>query len=436
MRALSFCSAWALCALAGRALAQTTWYVDVHATPPGTGSVATPYASLQYAHDQPSTVNGDTLLVAPGTYVENVHVWKEVVVSATLGAELTHIVPASAGIVVFLDGTLDQNALTVFEGFDIASGAGTTDVVRASAGTLRRCLVRGSGSENGVNSVYDAVLESCTVTGCAQGLNATGFGATFLVTNSIVWDNANDFVTISSYFVRYSCGFASGFPPFGGSTIGSLHHTDPLFWDASAGDFHLAAGSPCIDTGDPAYPLDPDASRSDMGVFTYAASYTPPSLAFCSGDGALLDHTTNCPCGNNGATGNGCAHSFNAAGANLAATGAPALDDVVLASSGEPVSSFTLFMQHDAAGDHVFHDGVLCASGGLIRLRGRAAVAGEASFPNSAFANDSTLTLSQRGGVAVGSGTRRYYAAWFRNASTTFCPPATANVTNGWTLVW
>jgi len=164
---------------------------------------------------------------------------------------------------------------------------------------------------------------------------------------------------------------------------------------------------------------------------------SPPAFAaFCTNGSLGTDHTVACPCGNTGAAGNGCAHSFDAGGANLAASGTPAADDVVLTSQFEPAASFTLFMQHDAAGDAVFHDGVLCAGGTLIRLRGRAAVAGVASFPNSTFAQDSTTTLSQRGGVTVGSGARRYYSAWFRNASTTFCPPATANVTNGWKLDW
>jgi len=159
--------------------------------------------------------------------------------------------------------------------------------------------------------------------------------------------------------------------------------------------------------------------------------------AFCAGDGSLVDHTTPCPCGNDATTpGNGCAHSFDAGGANLAWTGAPATDDVILQSSFTPSASFTLFMQHDSPGDAVFHDGVLCAGGTLVRLRGRNAVAGAASFPNSTFPNDATLTLSQRGGVTVGSGALRHYSAFYRNASTTFCPPATANVTNGLRIVW
>src|SRR6185295_13594224 len=170
-------------------------------------------------------------------------------------------------------------------------------------------------------------------------------------------------------------------------------------------------------------------------VFATFTIGTPPAFnAFCFGDGTLIDHTTPCPCANDGAPGNGCGHSFDPNGANLAASGTAANDDVLLTSSNEPGSSFTLFMQHDAPGDTVFHDGVLCAGGTLIRLRGRGAVGGQAFFPNPIF--DSSITLSQRGSVAVGSGARRYYAAWYRNASTTFCPPATANVTNGWVIDW
>ena len=69
-------------------------------------------------------------------------------------------------------------------------------------------------------------------------------------------------------------------------------------------------------------------------------------------------------------------------------------------------------------------------------MRNRFSVGGESWFPDSTLAQDSTLTLSQRGGVTVGSGALRFYSAWYRNASTTFCPPATANVTNGWVITW
>jgi len=163
----------------------------------------------------------------------------------------------------------------------------------------------------------------------------------------------------------------------------------------------------------------------------------PPAFqSICANDTLGADHTNACPCGNSGASGNGCAHSANALGARLTGYGSAAADTVQLDALGLPSAAFTLFMQHDAADDQVFHDGVLCAGGTLVRLRGRNAAGGASLFPDPTYPSDATLTLSQRGGVTVGSGVRRYYAAFFRNASTTFCPPATANVTNGWMLDW
>jgi len=47
---------------------------------------------------------------------------------------------------------------------------------------------------------------------------------------------------------------------------------DPLFVDTANTDFHLQARSPCIDTGDPDSPLDPDSTRADIGAFFYDQS--------------------------------------------------------------------------------------------------------------------------------------------------------------------
>ena len=44
---------------------------------------------------------------------------------------------------------------------------------------------------------------------------------------------------------------------------------DPLFVDSNSDDYHLQQGSPCIDTGDPNSPLDPDSTRADMGALYY-----------------------------------------------------------------------------------------------------------------------------------------------------------------------
>jgi len=193
-------------------------------------------------------------------------------------------------------------------------------------------------------------------------------------------------------------------------------------------------------------------ARNNVQLIRPSCAVLPPEVgaAMCSDDSLGIDHTTPCPCGNSGQPGRGCAHSMNSDGAELVAHGrtsddnvsAPGPEPVTLACVGLPATSFTMFLQHDSPGDGVFHDGVLCAGGTLVRLRGRNAGAGQgqapgvAVFPNSAFAADASMTLSSRGGVVPGSGAVRYYCAWFRNAASSYCPPATANVSNGWLIGW
>ena len=44
---------------------------------------------------------------------------------------------------------------------------------------------------------------------------------------------------------------------------------DPLFVDRFSGDYHLLPNSPCIDAGDPDFPLDPDSTRADIGAYYF-----------------------------------------------------------------------------------------------------------------------------------------------------------------------
>ncbi|MBI5361753.1 MAG: hypothetical protein HZA53_01155 [Planctomycetes bacterium] len=157
-----------------------------------------------------------------------------------------------------------------------------------------------------------------------------------------------------------------------------------------------------------------------------------PIVAFCAGDGLSTDHTTPCPCGNNGAAGNGCANSANPNGGNLTTTGSTLSDNVVLQGSGMPATVACIYLQGDGLNDGVFGDGVRCTGGTLLRLRTKINAGGASSFPDSV----ETITLSARGGVTVGSGARRYYQTYYRNSAGLFCPPETFNVTNGVQIDW
>jgi hypothetical protein len=159
-----------------------------------------------------------------------------------------------------------------------------------------------------------------------------------------------------------------------------------------------------------------------------------PGSAYCFGDGVPSTLTQTCPCSNFGAVGNGCASSFNVNGANLTAHGTVALDDAVLDGSGMNPTGNCIFLKGDTDNPQgiLFGDGVRCADGVLIRLRTKLLNAGAASFPDSL----DTITLSARGATPVGSGLAGYYTVYYRNAASAFCPPATFNAANGYTIVW
>src|SRR5262249_45987074 len=107
-------------------------------------------------------------------------------------------------------------------------------------------------------------------------------------------------------------------------------------------------------------------------------------------------------------------------------------DTIVLLGSFMPSTAACIYLQGNALVDVVFGDGVRCAGGTLIRLRTTVNSGGASQSP---YPTD-TITLSMRGGVTPGTNVRRYYQVYYRNASATFCPPETFNVTNGVIIDW
>lgn len=219
----------------------------------------------------------------------------------------------------------------------------------------------------------------------------------------------------------------------GSGTYDAFPNTGPGMWTLNASTVPLAsiagpAGVWTLEIRDWA-----GSDTGSLGGWTLEGTDAPPAIAsFCAGDGALSDHTTPCPCGNNGASGNGCGNSAKATGARLAATGTPASNDVVLRGTDMLPTVLCIYLQGDALVDAVFGDGVRCTGGTLLRLRAKGNSGGASSFPD---ATDS-IALSARGGVAIGSGASRYYQAYYRNSAPAYCPPDAFNVTNGLRIDW
>ncbi len=164
------------------------------------------------------------------------------------------------------------------------------------------------------------------------------------------------------------------------------------------------------------------------GVDGPSAPAAPAFAAFCLGDGT----GTACPCANNGATGNGCANSSNAAGANLAGVGTPSvLSDTAVLNATAMTGATCVFFQGSAQmAPVVVDDGLGCVTGSVIRLGTKAIGGGNSSFPQ---VGDPLISVR---GAIPGAGGTYYYQCFYRNAASGFCPPATSNRTNGVAVTW
>lgn len=143
-----------LCSVSLPLQAQSTWYVDVAATPPGNGSVSAPYSSIQFAIDQSTTLSGDTLLVAPGTYAESLRFFgKSIVLKGGSGAATTILQSSTQphAAIRWIDG---EGLGTRLEGFTVqgalnnASSGGGLECV-GTIGEVRDCVFLGCGTFSG-----------------------------------------------------------------------------------------------------------------------------------------------------------------------------------------------------------------------------------------------------------------------------------------------
>jgi len=157
---------------------------------------------------------------------------------------------------------------------------------------LTNCAFTGNLAEYG-GGMYNwsgssATLRNCKFSGNSAINNGGGIGNSsdynLTMSNCIVWGNTPDEIYGGAGIpvVNYS-DVQGGWPGMGNIDI------DPQFVDPCSANYHLLPGSPCIDTGDPAYVPGPNETdldgnprvtggRIDMGA--YEANYIQARLWF------------------------------------------------------------------------------------------------------------------------------------------------------------
>ncbi|HPF13940.1 MAG: right-handed parallel beta-helix repeat-containing protein [Planctomycetes bacterium] len=235
----------------------------------------------------------------------------------------------------------------------LAGSRGGGIYVHSSASvTLDRCVISDNLCSGGVFGSYgggvyatantlvmrSTIAANRLATGNGNRLGGGAYGAGTLVDCIVVGNDASQLEAVGP--VSYS-NIEGGFPGAGN------FDADPLFWSPLQGDFHLMPGSPCIDAGDPASPLDSDGSRGDVGAYAFDPAYGQGPTVECL---AVAN-----------STGAGAAMDFGGSW-SVSANG------LVLRTSGCPANQFGLYFYGPDAAQVAVPMGYLCISGPLTRL--------------------------------------------------------------------
>jgi len=452
------------------ASAQTTWTVDDN------GSAD--FIHIQDAVD--SAQPGDVILVLAGAYA-----------GFTVDGKPLTIAPATAGALIqvsaFIElrniplGTqLDVSGLRLGEPFTV--GGAPTLTIDACLGTVKvaDCTVQGwdplqngcpyyqyfYGSCDGYPCLDPTAQEAVECTSCAEVvfLRCTflgGNGSTHTETHCGSTTSGADGASIRESSVSFlECTLEGG----GGGSVGGNHCWDggnggdgaslqlgsTIFSDRSTFRGSFGGGYGCqFSCGCGLQGISGNGIRADAtsaGMYK-DATFLGPGAIGGSGAGAVLETFKapyclgtfdDCPCANAGIGLAGCENAHSTGGVLLEALGVPSVsaDTIRLVATGmnPNASPAGLFFQGTQRLDNgtVLNDGLLCAGGDIIRLKGKVSINGTASF---GFGNPADPPVSVRGALPAAGGTR-FYQLWYRSQPAMFCPPARFNMSNGVEIVW
>ncbi|MHC4742795.1 MAG: choice-of-anchor Q domain-containing protein, partial [Planctomycetota bacterium] len=276
------------------------------------------FATIQAAID--AADHADVIVVAPGTYRENIHLKGKAITLTSTEPQCRSIVSAT---VISAEGTVVKASDASLFGLTIR---GTTGVeITGCSPTIRYCRIITSGFAidagwGGTSFGIPIIENNLIISGGGFDIDACNCIIMHMkIRNNVIIGNGDQSghgieldrgsrTTITGNIImNFEYGVYASSPseeeielitynnfwnnktPFGGHTgpfnvpviqgnIGAY----PNFADPAGGDYHLSEGSPCIDAGDPDYVPDPNmtdfegeprlmGSRVDIGIdeFTY-----------------------------------------------------------------------------------------------------------------------------------------------------------------------
>ena len=255
------------------------------------------YLTIQEAIDAANP--GDIVMVAPGTYPEEITLKADVdVIGSGEGRSIIDGGGDPGDVVSAIGNSITND--TKLQGFTITGAAnsggmpGGGGIFCNSGAAPEICNCRVEGNDQGIAMwnqsaayLHNNVVINNTYTGISISSAAQVINNTVANNNNGMYDSGGWLPTIMNNIVTGNSNIGLGCvnnsvpTDFSYNDVwgnGNNYHNcsagpgsiseDPIYVDEPNGDYHLDVGSPCIDAGNPAAQYnDPDGSRNDMGAY-------------------------------------------------------------------------------------------------------------------------------------------------------------------------
>ena len=251
------------------------------------------FRTIQEAIDV--TQYGDSILVRPGRYEENLNLSGHSIFIGSLYA-ITHdptyidstIIDGGGNDVVVKYARGEGGTLTGFKIVNGRSREGGGIFTYNSSPNIEHCTITDNSSEDGGGGVFiyggSPDFINCTISGNQADESAGGFhlesAAWTHVSSCIIWGNEPEEIAFNpdgdlvSIFMDY-CAISNGEEGIITNFNGNVNWGEgniaqnPQFIDGENADYHLTENSPCIDVGEPGTPVDPDGTPADIGAYYF-----------------------------------------------------------------------------------------------------------------------------------------------------------------------